>query len=299
MKSQAVKRQANRHGRFENIFEDRLFLYVDILGFSNLIKNTEKVDRLFCIIDSCQFHKDSNYRCLVFSDTILVYNTNVCLGDGYKSIEVMFLLELAQDLFLRLSGEDVFFRAIITEGPFKVKKLTNIQAFYGEALVEAHNDEKAINCIGLFLDPSLRRLNKHFQTKIYSSEYDFVYLSPMVSRFESPKNLSEPIKSKTITTYPIRPEAITDFGGENQLYKELVTIIQIFKNIKKSKDERVKGKYQNAWRMYQCAYPELTEIIARRSFDLNMISKISWERCRIDRMEEMKSFPFSDDIILP
>jgi len=47
-------------------------MYMDILGFSNLINDKEKVETIYRIIDNSSIHEDSNYRVIVFSDTILI-----------------------------------------------------------------------------------------------------------------------------------------------------------------------------------------------------------------------------------
>ena len=54
---------------------EKTFLYIDILGFKNLVtSNTDKVESIFKIIDSLHVHKDIAFRTIVFSDTILVFN---------------------------------------------------------------------------------------------------------------------------------------------------------------------------------------------------------------------------------
>ena len=95
----------------------------------------DKIERIFSIIDGANIHEDANYRTIIFSDTILAYNKYTSLSPKSKEIEFMYLVEFAQDLRRRLTGEDVFFRAIITEGQFRAKQLENFQSYYGKALV--------------------------------------------------------------------------------------------------------------------------------------------------------------------
>jgi hypothetical protein len=157
--------------------QSTLFLYIDILGFSDLIKDTARVERLYQIIDNARLHRDSNYRAIVFSDTIVAYHTHSNLTGKSKAIELMFLIELTQELFLRLVGSGIFFRAVITEGSFHHKKLKNLEAFYGQALVDTYRAEKSLSSIGLFLDNKLRRFNQVFRWRIFSPQFDFVYLT--------------------------------------------------------------------------------------------------------------------------
>ena len=54
----------------------------------------------------------------------------------------MWMCEFAQDLFYRLLGKKVHFRALLTIGEFNHTKMTNIDSFYGEALVRTYEYEK-------------------------------------------------------------------------------------------------------------------------------------------------------------
>ena len=61
---------------------EKTFLYIDILGFKNLVtSNTDKVESIFKIIDSLHVHKDIAFQTIVFSDTILVFNKD----NSYKT----------------------------------------------------------------------------------------------------------------------------------------------------------------------------------------------------------------------
>lgn len=46
---------------------EKTFLYIDILGFKNLVtSNTDKVESIFKIIDSLHVHKDIAFQTIVF-----------------------------------------------------------------------------------------------------------------------------------------------------------------------------------------------------------------------------------------
>src|SRR5438876_114995 len=137
-----------------------LFLYIDILGFSELIKEPAKVERLFRMLNDARIHADSNYQSIAFSDTIVAYNRQRDLSGTAKATELMFLIELTQELFLRLAGSRIFFRAVITEGPFFHQKMEHMDAFFGQALVDTYRAEKQLVGLGLFLDVNLRRFNQ-------------------------------------------------------------------------------------------------------------------------------------------
>lgn len=142
--------------------EDRLFLYIDILGFSELVSKSSEVMQLYNIIDRLNvFEHEPHFKCLVFSDTILVYSEP---NWPRNSSLIMWMCEFAQDLFYRLIGRNIHFRAILTSGEFRHSKMKHIDAFFGEALVKAYQDEKEIVCMGLFIDAELAPLSSIFET---------------------------------------------------------------------------------------------------------------------------------------
>ena len=75
--------------------QSTFFLYLDILGFADLVEKSGEVEKLFRILDSAA---------IIFSDTVLAYNAHDSLTGTAKATEAMFLIELVQDLFLRLIG---------------------------------------------------------------------------------------------------------------------------------------------------------------------------------------------------
>lgn len=55
---------------------DRFLLYIDILGFSNMVRDEpRKVVRVYEILDTLNVHNQSDFKVIVFSDTILIYNS--------------------------------------------------------------------------------------------------------------------------------------------------------------------------------------------------------------------------------
>src|SRR4051812_30262351 len=78
----------NRSPMISLAMESKLFLYIDSLGFSDIIKETTRVERLYSLIDQAALHRDSNYRAIVFSDTIVAYHTVPNLEGGSKATEL-------------------------------------------------------------------------------------------------------------------------------------------------------------------------------------------------------------------
>ena len=108
MESQTPERQA----------EERFLLYIDILNFSNLVAQKGKVEEVYEIINRLHVHRHDVFNTIIFSDTILVYNRVHPRGLEEVRYIVMFLCEFAQDLFYRLIGRDIHFRAYTTCGDF-------------------------------------------------------------------------------------------------------------------------------------------------------------------------------------
>ncbi len=129
----------------------KYLLYIDILGFENLVgASVAQVRRLYSIIDTLNVHRHQGFRAIVFSDTILVYNDFPLENDDAHQYAAMFSCEFAQDLLIRLVGQNVFFRAVLEYGEFAHEALRNVQSFFGPALIKAYKREKQLQAIGLF-----------------------------------------------------------------------------------------------------------------------------------------------------
>lgn len=252
-----------------NFSDVRLFLYIDILGFSKMISDHSKVERLFNIIDGAKLHTDSNYEAVVFSDTILVYNKYANLSYSAKVVEYMYLIELVQDLLFRLSGENIFFRAIITEGQFILSELKNIKAYYGNALVDCYNDEKKLNAIGLFADIRTRQYNEIYKHVPFTEKYDFVYLLQKIERFGT-----------SIELFPIDANYVVETDLQYFVYPELIHLNEIYTNMHGDFDENTRLKYSNTWEMYASAFPAITSILVKESFDYRAISNVDWDNVK-------------------
>lgn len=269
--------------------EETLFLYIDILGFSELIKDKEKVTRLYEIIDSAYIHQDSNFKSIVFSDTIVAYNKRTNLSEESKKIEVMYLIELTQDIFRRLIGSNIFFRAVITEGEFIHEQLENFESYYGEALVETYNAEKSLSGTGLFLNRKLRDLNVVFSFKEFSTEFDYVFLTHLCSGLAHllGKNVDDNNKENYIK-FPIPPDLITAQALESLVYPELVHFREVYLNMNNHPVPKVRDKYLTTWNMYSLAYPGLMHSLVEHNFAPEGMAKLDWTRAK-EMYEEDKA----------
>jgi hypothetical protein len=101
-----------------DILMDRYSLYIDILGFADLVLDEpERVKDLYEIISTLNVHRHESFGTIVFSDTILVYpKIERNIGRQTDAYFVMYLCEFAQDLLYRLANRNIWFRAILTQG---------------------------------------------------------------------------------------------------------------------------------------------------------------------------------------
>ncbi len=144
----------------------KYLLYIDILGFSNLAKTDyNKVNELFAAIDSLNAHQHPGFQTVAFSDTILIFNKSLPITQYDHEYFVMFCCEFAQDLTFKCRKLDIQFRAILTCGEFSYEKLSNIEAYHGNALITSYLKEKEIIGLGLFIDKEISHYNKIFCCK--------------------------------------------------------------------------------------------------------------------------------------
>ena len=78
--------------------ECKLLLYIDILGFSDLVKRGGAVDDLYQTIDGLNVHQHQSFNTIVFSDTILVYNNVHPIDVSKYRIAVMYMCEFARKI---------------------------------------------------------------------------------------------------------------------------------------------------------------------------------------------------------
>lgn len=137
---------------------DRLFLYIDLLGFSAFVRDGRLVESVYADIDKLNVFTHAPYfKSIAFSDTILVYSSELWSDCTDRVGAIMWMCEFAQDLFYRLLGKKVHFRALLTIGEFNHAKMTNIDSFYGDALIRTYEHEKKIDLRGSVYGLSTRR----------------------------------------------------------------------------------------------------------------------------------------------
>lgn len=232
----------------------RVFLYIDILGFENTVRNNpEKVDQIFKNFDDLKVHGHFALQTVVFSDTVLVFNK-----DSNRTVDYYctYLIEYAQELFYRLSAINVYYKGVLTYGEFNFNELNNIQAYYGLALIDAYNDEKELNGFGLYSAKTLSNEIVVFDKVSFSGKYDFILLC------QSLKNLY----NKTNGVLPVDLNLLTETDTYHRIDEDLRFLREIDYLRKNHPLDKVKSKYQHVYDRYKNHMPEFFDLFEKEGF---------------------------------
>lgn len=252
----------------------RFLLYIDILGFTEMTKSQpRKVARVYSILDELNVHRHNSFKTIVFSDTILVYNPTLAISDEERKYLVWFLIEFAEDLHHRLTGQDIYFRAILTTGSFNHYSLKNIDCFYGDALINAYTSEKKIPSLGLFIDKECNIYNQYFRTEEFDKEFSFVYLNRHL----------ENLQTHSMGKFPCEDFSISDYAPYVPWQVEFLK--DVYKNMRTHTSPIVRLKFLTAWDFHARRYPEMTKILVENNFSLSSLApENAWE-CECKTME--------------
>ncbi|SRR6266404_2023900 len=237
---------------------DRYFLYIDILGFGDLVMNApDRVADLYEIISSLNVHRHESFGTIVFSDTILVYpKFERGTGRHADAYFIMFLCEFAQDLMHRLRNKDIYFRAILTQGKFTHYFLDSIPCFYGPALVEAYKSEKQVKALGLFMDRRCTSRSDVFRTGPFNDRYDFVYLWQSFEAFEPHGNNPFPFVNASL---------FSEMDLQWTLAEEVLMLSNIARN-RDNPDTNISIKHTNTWELLRARYPKILNQLEGANF---------------------------------
>lgn len=232
----------------------RNFLYIDILGFSEMVqKQPCKIEKIFQIIDRLSVYKHYAFETIVFSDTILVFNKKYNAPNHYY---VTYLIEFAQQLFYKLLSIDVYFKGLITYGEFNFKSMNNIQAYWGEALIETYNDANLLQGLGLFVNKKLSVDIVTFdKLDNIDSKYDYILLC------QSYINLYKSTKGKL----PIEIEILYETDEYNQIDEDM----SFFREIRYVKDNCTVHKITNKYLVVYMWYKNYTYPLFKQLEDGN------------------------------
>lgn len=246
----------------------RYLLYIDILGFSQLVSEDERrVNDLYEVIASLNVHKHDTFRAVVFSDTILVYNAVRAQSEHDKRYLVMFLCEFAQDLMHRLVERNIVFRAVLVRGEFTHYELNSIPCFFGPALVHAYKSEKDIQAIGLFISTELIPENDIFKSHSFDDNFHFVYITQSLQRVEHDFQGG----------FPVDAWLFEDTDEIWHIVPEALMLRHIYDNANSDLPKEIKMKYQTTWDLYEKEYPHTVGFLLEHQFDVSaMAPKADW-----------------------
>jgi hypothetical protein len=255
---------------------DKFLLYIDILGFKEMSKkDPRKIERIFAIINSLNVHRHHAFKTVVFSDTILVYNVKTSVTDDNKNYLVCYLIEFAEDLHHRLTGQDVYFRAVITSGKFTHYQLENIECFFGDALVNAYLREKEIPSIGLFIDAKCNAYNQYFRIEPFEKDLYFVYLNRGL------ESLHEYSEGK----FPIVDPTILSMGYCFEPW-QVRFLKDIHHMMRTHPEAKVRTKFLTAWDFYKRRYCTMLETLEQNNFALSCLANAAHWAGEVKAMEE-------------
>lgn len=242
----------------------RLFLYIDILGFKNLVQSPSIIEKLYRRIDQLHVQTDKDFTCIVFSDTILVYSHDGWLAHPNEA--VMWLIEFAQDLFFQVISLNIHFRAYVTMGEFEHKKMKHIEAYYGRALVKCYEREKAIKCSGVFLDAKLAKHSDIFHLTKFDSHSFYVHVMQHLDDL-----------SQDGTVYPIEGWILKVTDMDAWTAYAFYYLRNIYRNAHdKSLSADVRLKFSNAWKMVASRHGALCQQLIDCNFDFRKVVDLNW-----------------------
>ncbi len=261
---------------------NRFLLYIDILGFKELVKNNSaKVEQVYKIIDSLNAHRHEGFKTIIFSDTILVYNKEKSRNWGEHDYYVMYACEFVQDLQFRLTGQNIFFRAVLVSGKFNHYHLENSECFFGEALIKAYTLEKNIQAVGLFIDDYSMGHNRVFPTKRFDKDLSFVYLHQSLERLQKDTGGNLPQPSSFFCEMESYPHLLND----------LMYLSSIYRAVKKETSSYIRNKHLMTWYLYQSRYPKILNAMQDNEFSPKIFSEeYDWSSLIDDYKSNIKYF---------
>lgn len=258
---------------------ERYLLYLDILGFSEMAKTPERVLNLYQIMDRLHVHSHESFRSIVFSDTLLVYNVEAPRNEEDAKTCVMFLIEFAQDLLYRLIGRDYYFRAVLTKGEFLYHEFSHLDAFFGQALIDAYNQEKNLAGVGLFLDNRLLEVNDIFLTQKHCDHFSYVFLTQDIQR----------ANSFGYDGFPFDGDLLNSTTMNFPTFDQIQFLADVYKNAREHPLPKVRSKFQATWTFYELKFPGICNALQQSNFDCNAVADADWDSARKKFEEELQS----------
>ncbi len=248
--------------------KDKFLLYIDILGFSELIKSEERTRDLYKIIDSLNVHQHDVFQTIVFSDTILVYNKKPPFDKEAAEYIVWYATEFAEDLHFRLIGKDLYFRAMLTYGAFEDYHLKNTECFFGQALVDAYNSEKNVPVTGLLIDDGCHQYLRFFESERFDDNWHFVYLERTFKQ----------LREMAYGDLPIHRDIFCEGESVPYLLWALKYIRNIHAQMRHNPSPNIRTKFLTTWDFYHRRYASILDVLLIHDFSPEpLCPQYNWE----------------------
>lgn len=257
--------------------DDRYLLYVDLLGFEELVNTApHRVKDLFEIVASLNLHKHGDFAAIVFSDTILVHNIPLPTNDRDRQYIVMYQCEFFRDLMHRVAGRSIALRAVLTYGQFEHYRLNEIPYFYGRALNHAYRCEKSLEVTGLLMDHHCQRFSNIFSCRPFDNNWYYVFVTQALDEYEDTYGAMIPL-----------PKIIVDDTDLSWfLGPELETLAFSSQQARTNPDPKVRAKHIATLKQYRSRYPKIFAALESVDFSMEAVStEFDWGKVR-ERMSE-------------
>jgi len=259
---------------------NKYLLYIDILGFSELVESELRTKELYSIIDSLNVHNHGYFQTIVFSDTIVVYNKEPVKDKETAEYVVWYATEFAEDLHFRLIGKNIYFRAMLTYGEFEHYHLSNIECYFGSSLVNAYNSEKNIPATGLFIDSKCQKLLRFFSSEIFNDKWHFVYL----------ERTFDGLEKMMYGNFPIRRDIFLEGESVPFLISALEFIKGIYINMRNNASPNIRAKFLSTWDFYHRRYPVILDALITSNFSPEPLCPgFNWDEMISQYKEEEKN----------
>ena len=225
--------------------ENRLFAYIDILGFKEMVKNGKDNrvrDKLKRFVGNNSTSINTDFETINFSDTIIFYAKQVGfdqqLFDEMTHITQMFVIEMLE--------YEIPLLGVITYGELniEVEEKSKIKMFWGQGFIDAYDAEKTENIIGLFILPqalkeykSISVLEDCYPEKYYVKYDDRVLINlfPCIAKVGEAFTLrdfiddDDPQILEEIKAYFFLKESVNKFTGKiRDKYKNTLRLADKF-----------------------------------------------------------------------
>lgn len=135
--------------------EGRYLLFLDILGFSELVES-RSTQEIYKVIDHALSAFDrweelnGFFRTIYFSDTFVFYQ----VPKGYANTAFLDVYAIAGMLLSALLAAGIPARGAISFGEFEVEESRRHQVYFGKALIEAYKAEQREQWVGITILPA-------------------------------------------------------------------------------------------------------------------------------------------------